>query len=171
MKTVLVYGVLLVAGAIAAFPQSRLPSTAVIYEGGRLIAGDGRAPIENGAFVVEDGRITAVGPKGGVAVPAGARRVELTGKTVMPAMVNVHVHIGYEGYTTWGAENYTPGNVLDHLQREAFYGVGATQSVGSSPTEQALQFQQDQQAGSFHPHRVSSSCRAWRHRAAARTRF
>ena len=89
----------------------------------------------------------------------------------MPAMVNVHVHIGYEGYTTWGAENYTPQNVLDHLQREAFYGVGATQSVGSSPTEQALQFQQDQQAGKFPPHRVSSSCRAWRRRAAVRTRF
>ena len=48
-------------------------------------------------------------------------------------MINAHVHIGYEGYTSWGAENYTPHNVLDHLQREAFYGVGATQSVGSSP--------------------------------------
>jgi imidazolonepropionase-like amidohydrolase len=149
MRTACVYGVLLVAGSVAASSQSRVPSAAVIYEGGRLIAGDGRAPIENGAFVVEGGRITALGPKGGVPVPAGARRVELTGKTVMPAMVNVHVHIGYEGYTTWGAENYTPTNVLDHLQREAFYGVGATQSVGSSPTEQALQFQQDQQAGKF----------------------
>jgi imidazolonepropionase-like amidohydrolase len=149
MRTACVYGVLLVAGSVAASSQSRVPSAAVIYEGGRLISGDGRAPIENGAFVVEDGRIIAIGPKGGVPVPAGATRVELTGKTVMPALVNVHVHIGYEGYTTWGAENYTPTNVLDHLQREAFYGVGATQSVGSSPTEQALQFQQDQQAGKF----------------------
>ena len=35
---------------------------------------------------------------------------------------------GYEGYTSWGAENYTPKNVLDHLQREAFYGIVATQS-------------------------------------------
>ena len=149
MRTACVYGVLLVAGSVAASSQSRAPSAAVVYEGGRLIAGDGRAPIENGAFVVEDGRITALGPRGGVPVPAGARRVDLTGKTVMPAMVNVHVHIGYEGYTTWGADNYTPSNVLDHLEREAFYGVGATQSVGSSPTEQALQFQQDQQAGKF----------------------
>ena len=138
MKTVLASVLLLAAGTIAAAPQTRVASTSVIYEGGRLIAGDGRPPIESGAFVVEDGRVTAVGPKGGVPVAAGARRVDLTGKTVMPAMVNVHVHIGYEGYTTWGAVNYTPSNVLDHLQREAFYGVGATQSVGSSPTEQAL---------------------------------
>src|SRR4029077_6271571 len=69
----------------------------------------------------------------------------------MPAMVNAHVHIGYEGYTSWGAANHTPANVLDHLQREAFYGVGATQSVGSSPTDQSLQIQRDQQAGRLPP--------------------
>ena len=69
MRTACVYGVLLVAGSVAASSQSRVPSAAVIYEGGRLIAGDGRAPIENGAFVVEDGRITALGPKGGVPYP------------------------------------------------------------------------------------------------------
>ena len=52
----------------------------------------------------------------------------------MPAMINAHVHIGYEKYTSWGAQNYTPENVLDHLQREAFYGTAATQSVGSIAT-------------------------------------
>jgi hypothetical protein len=75
--------------------------------------------------------------------------VDLAGKTVMPALINVHVHIGYEGYTTWRAENHTPQNVLDHLQREAFYGTAVTQSAGSSPTEMSLQFQRDQQAGKF----------------------
>ena len=69
----------------------------------------------------------------------------------MPAMINVHVHIGYEGYTSWGAQNYTPQNVLDHLQREAFYGTAATQSVGTSPIDASLQFQRDQQAGKFPP--------------------
>jgi imidazolonepropionase-like amidohydrolase len=64
-------------------------------------------------------------------------------------MVNVHVHIGYEGYATWRAQNHTPANVLDHLQREAYYGVAAATSVGSSPTEQLLQFQKDQRAGKF----------------------
>jgi hypothetical protein len=108
-----------------------------VYEGARLIVGDGSPAIEGGSFVVQDGRITAVGRKGAVTAPAGATRVDLTGKTVMPAMINVHVHVGYEGYTSWGAANYTPLNVLDHLQREAFYGVAATQSVGSSPTPMA----------------------------------
>ena len=113
----------------------------VVFEGARLIIGDGSAPIDNGAFVVQDGHITAIGRKSELKAPAGAVHVDLTGKTVMPTLINVHVHIGYEGYTTWGAENYTPQNVLDHLEREAFYGIGVTQSVGSSPTGAAIQFQ------------------------------
>jgi imidazolonepropionase-like amidohydrolase len=67
----------------------------------------------------------------------------------MPALVNAHVHIGYEGYTSWGPQNYTPANVLDHLRREAYYGVAATQSVGSSPTDPSIAFVRDQQAGRF----------------------
>jgi imidazolonepropionase-like amidohydrolase len=122
-----------------------------LFDGARLIPGDGRPPIEEGTFLVQNGRITAIGPKGSIAPPRGTQRIDLAGKTVMPAMVNVHVHIGYEGYTSWGAGNYTPQNVLDHLQREAFYGVGATQSVGSSPTDASIQFQRDQNAGKFPP--------------------
>src|SRR5262245_48220610 len=128
-----------VTGTIAAHSQSRGSAAAVVYDGARLIIGDGSTPVESGTFVVQNGRITAVGRKSTVTIPAGATHVDLTGKTVMPGMVNVHVHIGYEGYTSWGAERYTPQNVLDHLQREAFYGVVATQSVGSSPTEPSLQ--------------------------------
>ena len=121
----------------------------ILYEGARLIVGDGTPAIESSAFLVRNGRIAAVGRKGSLVAPVGVSRVDLTGKTVMPAMVNVHVHIGYEGYSSWGAEHYTPANVLDHLQREAFYGVAATQSVGSSPTDASLAFQRDQAAGKF----------------------
>lgn len=139
------------AGSAAVWSQGQNASGAVVYEGARLIIGDASAPIENGAFVVENGRFTAVGPRGSVTVPAGARRVDLTGKTIMPAMVNVHVHIGYEGYTTWRMENHTPANVLDHLRREAFYGVAATTAVGTSPIEQILQVERDQKAGKLKP--------------------
>jgi imidazolonepropionase-like amidohydrolase len=143
----------LVAASTSSLVHSQTPGRAgaVIYQGARLIVGDRSAPIENGAFVVANGRITAIGRSASVKVPAGAPRVDLTGKTVMPAMINAHVHIGYEGYTSWGAENYTAQNVLDHLQREAFYGIAVTQSVGSSPTEASIQFQRDQQAGTFAP--------------------
>jgi imidazolonepropionase-like amidohydrolase len=85
--------------SIAVSTQSRGSSSAVLYEGARLLIGDASAPIEVGAFVVQNGRITAVGRRGAVTAPAGTTRVDLTGKTVMPAMNNVHIHIGYEGYT------------------------------------------------------------------------
>src|SRR5437764_688869 len=84
------------AASMTASTQSRGSVGTVVYEGARLIIGDASAPIENGAFVVRDGLITAVGQKGAVAAPAGAARVDLTGRTVMPALNNVHVHIGYE---------------------------------------------------------------------------
>ena len=137
-------------GSIAVHSQSRGQASAVLYEGARLIIGDGSV-VESGAFVVQNGRISAVGSKSAVTPPAGATRIDLTGKTVMPAMINAHVHIGYEGYTSWGAQNYTPQNVQNHLEREAFYGVGATVSVGSSPTDPSIQFQKDQEAGKFPP--------------------
>lgn len=135
------------AVSLAAQPR-RLPPT--IYENARLITGTGEAPIEQGSFVVQDGRITALG-NAGLPAPPGAIHVDLSGRTVMPGMINAHVHIGYEGFTAWGADQYTADNVLDHLQREAFYGIVATQTVGSSPTAPSLQFMRDQAEGKFPP--------------------
>lgn len=135
--------------ALAALPLAQGAGSTVLFEGARLLLGDASPPIERGAILVQDGRIRAVGAAGTVTAPPGARRVDLSGRTVMPAMVNVHVHIGYEGYTSWGAANHTPANVEDHLLREAFYGVAATTTVGSSPTAQMLAFQRDQRAGAY----------------------
>jgi imidazolonepropionase-like amidohydrolase len=120
-----------------------------VFDGARILDGNGGAPIENARLVVQDGRVTAVGAQSAVAMPSGATRVDVTGKTIMPAMINVHAHMGYEAYATWGARNHTAANLLDHLQREAFYGVVAATSVGSSPVEMSLQFQRDQQSGKF----------------------
>ncbi len=134
-----------IASSFTAYSQT------TVYEGARLIIGDASPPIENGAFVVHNGHITAIGQRGSVRSPSGAALVDLTGKTVMPTLNNVHVHIGYEGYTSWGVDNHTPENVLDHLEREAFYGVGATMTMGDQPDEFAIKFQRDQKAGKFPP--------------------
>ena len=118
-----------------------------VYEGARLLLKSGEPVIPRGSILVRNGHIAATGQN--VKVPRNAKHVNLAGKTVMPAMINVHLHIGYEGFTSWGAQNYTPENVLDHLQRQAFYGIAATQSVGSSPTDASLLFQTNQRAGKF----------------------
>ena len=159
------------AGAIAAAQAPPQPPVAVLYENARLIIGTAAPPIERGSFVVQNGAIRAIGPVGRVAVPSGTQRVDLAGKTVMPALVNVHVHIGYEGYATWQARNHTPANVVDHLQRSAFYGTAATTSVGTSPIEQMRQVQADRLAGKLPQRRRGcSSCPGSRRPTAAPTR-
>jgi imidazolonepropionase-like amidohydrolase len=138
--------ILFCATACAAFAGNT-----VLYEGARLITGDTSAPIENGAFVVQNGRIIAIGARGAIKAPLGASRVDLTGKTVMPMFNNVHLHLGYEGFVSWGPEDHTVENVLDHLEREAFYGTRAAMTMGDQPDDFALKFQRDQKAGKFPP--------------------
>jgi imidazolonepropionase-like amidohydrolase len=116
----------------AAQPTVPPSQNAVVFEGARLITGDGRAPIEGSAFVVDNGRFTRVGRKGAVSPPRGARRVDLTGKTVIPALIDLHSHLGY--YDVKGmnnsAQHYTRGNLIEHLNRYAYYGIAATLSLG-----------------------------------------
>jgi imidazolonepropionase-like amidohydrolase len=103
-----------------------------LFEGARLITGDGRAPIENSAFLVENTQFTRVGRRGQIPLPAGGKRVDLTGKTVMPAKVDLHGHFGYQHDWdgTMAKEYFTRENLVDHLERLAYYGVSATIGVG-----------------------------------------
>ena len=78
--------------------------------------------IENASVVVEGGRITQVGAT--VKAPAGATRVSLAGKTLMPAIVDAHVHT-----STTAAELETD------LRRRAYYGVSAALSMGLDGTQ------------------------------------
>jgi len=107
------------------------PAGAVLFEGARLIVGDESAPIEDSAFLVEDDTITQVGRRGDIPAPGGAARVDLTGKTVMPAIIEAHGHLGYRRGASFTAENYTRENILDHLQRFAYHGIAAVMSMGA----------------------------------------
>ncbi len=103
-----------------------------IFEGARLITGDGSAPIENSAFIVENNQFTRVGRHGQVQAPAGAAHVDLTGKTVMPTMTDLHGHFGFQHVPegTMSKEFFTRDNLIDHMERLAYYGVGAAVGVG-----------------------------------------
>ena len=102
-----------------------------VYEGARLITGDGNT-IENSAFVVNGTTFAAIGTRGQVQVPAGAARVDLTGKTVMPTKVDMHGHIGFQHDWdgTMAKEYFTRENLIDHLQRLAYFGISATVGIG-----------------------------------------
>ena len=134
-------------------PEDGVPSStaqgdrgSLLFEGARLILGDGSL-IENGALLVEGDRILAVGNAGEVTAPDGARTVDLAGMTIMPALIDAHAHLGYEGYTSWGSENYTRENLIEHLERYAYYGFGAVFSAGSDPEDFALEILREQRDG------------------------
>jgi imidazolonepropionase-like amidohydrolase len=116
-------------------PSAPLPAT--LFEGARLIVGDGSAPLENSVILIDNGKITGVGHKGEITAPPGAARVDLTGKTVMPALVDTHTHLGWAIIKTGkiGADTYSKENLIDHLHRLAYYGVAATESMGIDPGE------------------------------------
>src|SRR5262249_15074887 len=99
-------------------------SPVTVFEGARLITGDGSPAIENSAFVVEGNVFSRVGRRGQVPIPSGARHVDLTGKTVMPTKVDLHGHIGFQHDFdgTMAKEYFTRENLIDHLQRLAYYG-------------------------------------------------
>jgi imidazolonepropionase-like amidohydrolase len=122
---------LIVGGFSQVNGQTLSTTNVTVFEGARLITGNGNT-IENSAFIVENNRITSVGRRSDVLVPAGAARVELTGKTVMPTMIDLHGHIGYQNVAagTMSKETYTRANLIDHLQRLAYHGVGAIVSIG-----------------------------------------
>lgn len=129
---VLVY--VLAAAACSPRPNGQAAAaSATMFEGARLITGDAGPPIENAAFIVDNGRFTRVGRRGDVEVPAGATRVDLTGKTVMPAMIDVHSHLGFLDMSdgSMSKDHFTRENLTDHLERYAYHGFAAVCSFGT----------------------------------------
>jgi len=135
---------LLLAACGAMPPIAQAPGAATLYEGARLIVGDGNS-IESSAFLVENNQFSSVGRKGEIQAPAGASRVDLTGKTVMPGIVDAHGHLGFLDATTGklSKEHFTRENYIDHLQRYAYHGVAATISTGTDMGELAYQLRSE----------------------------
>src|SRR6266851_10358118 len=134
------------AASLALLPQTGSPRARLtLIEGARLIMGDGQAPIESSAFIVDNGRFTSVGRKGELRLPPGAVRVDLTGKTVMPAMIDVHSHLGFlkQSDGSMSKANFNRENILDHLTRYAYHGFAAVISSGTDMGELPYQLREE----------------------------
>ena len=109
-------------------------TTAII--GARVIDGLGREPIEKGTVVIEGGRITAVGKDRAVQVPHGANVLDAAGRTVLPGIIDCHVHSTYRARDTRQHLTNTPTyNVLrsTHILEETLAcGVTTARDMGGA---------------------------------------
>jgi imidazolonepropionase-like amidohydrolase len=125
MRSILATTIVVALAWLAPLP-AQTPGTS-LYEGARVIDGTGAAPIDKGAIVVSNGRIVAVGRAGQVSAPAGATRVDLSGKTVMPTIVDTHTHPAT-----------AHDQLVEQLRAKAYFGVSAIQSMGLDNTDAAF---------------------------------
>lgn len=106
------------------------PPNVKAFVGARLFDGTGAAPLENAVLLVRDGRVEAVGKAEETPVPEGVERIDLTGRTVIPGLINTHGHVGMTQGLESGPELYTRERILEQLGRYARYGVTTVVSLG-----------------------------------------
>ena len=130
------------------------------FEGGRAILGNGSEVIEDVAFVVDDGIVTAIGPVAEVEHPPGAERYDLSAHTVVPFLHNMHGHVGYlDRFGEMSADQYTRENILIDLDRYLYYGVGTVAVLGSDRDDTAFQIRGEQQGAGLTTTRLMTAGR------------
>jgi imidazolonepropionase-like amidohydrolase len=103
-----------------------------VFAGARLISGHVNDVLENSILIIKDDRITQVGRRGEIVLPEMATIVDLTGKTIMPAIIDTHKHLANER-----------GRLMEQLQELASYGVGAVLSLGLDDSELVYQMRNE----------------------------
>jgi imidazolonepropionase-like amidohydrolase len=132
--------VLLALGTVAATSETK------VLENFTLIDGTGAAPLPNAALVIVDGRIQYAGPRAKMKAPTGAQRIDLTGKYVMPGIINLHGHLGNTIDLTQDPKYFTRENVQKQLKVYSSYGVTSMVSMGADP-DLVYQIRAEQRAG------------------------
>ncbi len=108
-----------------------LPGQIIVLSHIRLIDGTGRPALEDASIVVGGGKIRAIGPASRIKTPQGAQVIDLSGKTIMPGMINLHGHVGMVSGLSQDMKHYTRENAVAQLRVYAQYGVTTTTSMGT----------------------------------------
>jgi imidazolonepropionase-like amidohydrolase len=117
------------------------------FFGARIIPGDGGPAMEDMSIVVDKGKIVTIGKRSEVPPPKGANRVELTGRTVVPAFINIQAQPGMNNGALYGPKNYTRDSVTADLSRYAYYGVAAVLTAGTDSGDLAFSVRNELREG------------------------
>lgn len=105
----------------------------IAFVGARIIDGTGAPAIENGVLISTDGKIVAIGSASDTPIPSDAQRIDVSGKTLIPGLINTHGHVGQVLGLEGG--HYDRGNVLRQLGLYARYGITTVNSLGDDEYE------------------------------------
>jgi imidazolonepropionase-like amidohydrolase len=145
-------GVLTVMWLGAAAPRAQAPGQTTALTGARVFDGTGRPAIEQAVLVISKGRVTEVGPAASVKIPPDATRVDVSGKTIMPGLINSHGHVdGARGSTVPLRDQ-----LLTQLRMYAQYGVTTVVSLGDDGVE-TVKLRDEQAAGRLDRARIFPS--------------
>ncbi|RYD33917.1 MAG: amidohydrolase family protein [Verrucomicrobiaceae bacterium] len=118
----------LVGYVISAETKTDGKSRTIVFKGATVVDGTGKEPVK-ADLVVRDGKIESVAVS--VAVPEGAEVVDATGKTIIPALISAHSHLGLIKGPKAASANVTEENVRRQLKQYARYGIGTVTSLGA----------------------------------------
>jgi imidazolonepropionase-like amidohydrolase len=119
--------------AFACKQQEQVGEPYLVFVGATIIDGTGSDPVRDGVLVVRSGRIVDIGNKADVKIPDGALINDVSGKTIMPGIINGHGHVGDVKGIDGG--NYSRDNVIDNLSTYARYGITTVVSLGGDKKE------------------------------------
>ncbi|OFW40032.1 MAG: hypothetical protein A3F70_08930 [Acidobacteria bacterium RIFCSPLOWO2_12_FULL_67_14] len=113
--------------------QAPADGATTVLTGARIIDGTGSPPVDQGVILINEGRIAAAGPASDVQIPAGATRVDLAGKTVMPGLIDAHAHVRADN-----KELPVRDDLVRRLRVLAAYGVTTVVSLGQNEDDAEL---------------------------------
>ncbi|HET6144197.1 MAG TPA: amidohydrolase family protein [Candidatus Acidoferrales bacterium] len=133
----------------------------IVLKGARLIDGTGRPAIENSVLIVEGDHVVAAGKAGAVSIPKDADVKDVSGKTIMPALINLHGHLGLSNNgADSAAGHYTEENVVKQLNRYLSYGVATVASFGQDE-DVIYKLRDEQRAGNLSGARLFTAGRGF----------
>jgi imidazolonepropionase-like amidohydrolase len=144
----------LAAAACGGAPQQEAPAAAataadvLVLNHFTLIDGSGGAPVPDAAMIATDGRITWIGPAAELKAPAGAAVQDLTGKFVMPGLIDLHTHVSNSDVVMQDPVRFfTREGVTSDLKLYASYGTTSVASLGTDQKPLVYEMRAEQREG------------------------
>ncbi|MDB5551363.1 MAG: amidohydrolase [Rhizobium sp.] len=111
----------------------------LVLLGGTLIDGNGGLPVPNSTVIVKDNKIEWIGSAGQSDLPEDAHVVRLNGASILPGLIDSHVHLGTSGGGLADPEEFKPATLRANLKTFLSFGVTTIMDMAAQPILSEIQ--------------------------------